>query len=155
MSITTLHKKVNDICQYLDLNTKIKANSWNCTNHLENFKNLETFLCSVQCTYCCCIFLKVHAMSSKPAFSKACDVWSMRAVWMLSNTKGTWLMETKTPLRQIIERLDMATQNVALNVQCWVHTGGLCPKVFHWLHTAFIMSGDELSFQSKLWGGGR
>ncbi len=28
----TLHKKVKDIiCQYLDLNTKIKANSWNNT----------------------------------------------------------------------------------------------------------------------------
>ncbi len=34
----TLHKKVKDICQYLDLNTKIKANLRNSTKHLENFK---------------------------------------------------------------------------------------------------------------------
>ncbi len=45
--IFTLHKKVKDICQYLDLNTKIKANSWNCTKHPENFKIALTFLCSV------------------------------------------------------------------------------------------------------------
>ncbi len=30
-----LHNKVKDIYQDLDLNTKIKANSRNCTNHLE------------------------------------------------------------------------------------------------------------------------
>ncbi len=38
LQICTLHKKVKDICQYLALNTKIKANSRNCTKHVENFK---------------------------------------------------------------------------------------------------------------------
>ncbi len=46
-ALHTLHKKVKDICQYLDLNTKIKANSLHCTKHLENFKISLTFLCSV------------------------------------------------------------------------------------------------------------
>ncbi len=42
-----LHKKGKDICQYLDLNTKIKANSRNCTKHLEHFKYPQLFLCSL------------------------------------------------------------------------------------------------------------
>ena len=48
-SLHTLHKKDKDICQYLDENTKIKANSQNCTKHLENFKKKKNinFLCSV------------------------------------------------------------------------------------------------------------
>ncbi len=44
---STLHKKVKDISQYLDLNTKIKAISRNGTKHLDNFKISLTFLCSV------------------------------------------------------------------------------------------------------------
>ncbi len=36
--VDTLHKQVKDICRYLDLNAKIKVNSRNSTNHLENFK---------------------------------------------------------------------------------------------------------------------
>ncbi len=47
VTTATLHKKVKDICQYLDLNTKIKANSRNITKHLEHFKISLTFLCSV------------------------------------------------------------------------------------------------------------
>ncbi len=43
--------KVKDICQYLDLNIKIKANSRNCTKHLENFKISLTFLYSVYASY--------------------------------------------------------------------------------------------------------
>ena len=43
MHIHTLHKKVKDICQYLDLNTKIKTNSQHCTKHLDNFKISLTF----------------------------------------------------------------------------------------------------------------
>ncbi len=43
----TTQKKVKDICQYLDLNTKIKANSRNSTKYLENFKISLTFFCSV------------------------------------------------------------------------------------------------------------
>ncbi len=38
----TLHKKVKDICQYLDLNTIIKANSCNCTK--KNKKNIKISL---------------------------------------------------------------------------------------------------------------
>ncbi len=41
--IHTLHKKVKDICQYLNLKTKIKANSSNITKHLENLKISLTF----------------------------------------------------------------------------------------------------------------
>ncbi len=37
-------QKVKDICQYLDLNTTIKANSRNCTEHLENLKISFFFL---------------------------------------------------------------------------------------------------------------
>ncbi len=44
-------KKVMDICQYLDLNAKIKANSLNCTKHLENFIISSTFSCSVHCAH--------------------------------------------------------------------------------------------------------
>ncbi len=33
-------KIVMDICQYLDLNTKIKVNSRNCTKHLVKFQNI-------------------------------------------------------------------------------------------------------------------
>ena len=40
-------KKVKDICQHLDLNTKIKVNSLISTKHLQNFKISLTFLCSV------------------------------------------------------------------------------------------------------------
>ncbi len=40
-------KKVKDICQYLYLNHKVKANSWNSTKYLENFKISLTFLCRV------------------------------------------------------------------------------------------------------------
>ena len=40
-------QKVKDICQYLDLNTKIKAISRNSTKQLESFKISLTFLCSV------------------------------------------------------------------------------------------------------------
>ncbi len=47
MSQYTLHEKVKVICQYLNLKTKIKANSRNYTKHLENFKIFLTFLCSV------------------------------------------------------------------------------------------------------------
>ncbi len=47
MHIYTLHKKVKDICQYLYLKTKIKANSQNSIKHLGNFKISLTFLCSV------------------------------------------------------------------------------------------------------------
>ena len=39
----TQHKKVKDICQYLDLNTKIKIKSRDSTKHLENLKISLTF----------------------------------------------------------------------------------------------------------------
>ncbi len=45
-------KKVKDICQYVDINTKIKTISWNSTKHLENFKISLTFLCSVLYVTC-------------------------------------------------------------------------------------------------------
>ena len=41
--VHTLHKKVKDICQYLDLNTKIKANSRNGIKYVVNFKISLTF----------------------------------------------------------------------------------------------------------------
>ncbi len=44
---STLHKKVEGICQYLYLNTNIKANSWNSTKYLENIQISLNFLCSV------------------------------------------------------------------------------------------------------------
>ncbi len=43
-SVYTLHKKVKDISQYLDLNTKIKAISRNGTKHLENLKISNFFV---------------------------------------------------------------------------------------------------------------
>ncbi len=46
INVYTTLKKLR-ICQYLDLNTKIKANSRNRTKHLENFKISLTFLCIV------------------------------------------------------------------------------------------------------------
>ena len=39
-------QKVKEICQYLHLFTKIKANSRNSTKHVDNFKISWTFLCS-------------------------------------------------------------------------------------------------------------
>ncbi len=50
-------KKVKDISQYLDLNTKIKAISRNSTKNLENFKISLTFLCSVY--YVCVCHISV------------------------------------------------------------------------------------------------
>ncbi len=44
------HKKVKDIYQHLDLNTKNEANSRNCIKHVENGKISLTFLCRV-CVY--------------------------------------------------------------------------------------------------------
>ena len=47
MGTYTLHKKGQDIYQYLDLNTKIKAKFTKLHKHLENFKISLTFLCVV------------------------------------------------------------------------------------------------------------
>ncbi len=40
-------KKVKNICPYLDLNTKVTANSEKLQKHLEKFKISLTFVCSV------------------------------------------------------------------------------------------------------------
>ncbi len=45
--VNTLYQKVKDICQYQDLNSKIKANLRSCTKHLGNSNISLTILCSV------------------------------------------------------------------------------------------------------------
>ena len=45
-------QKVKDICQYLDLNTKLQAKSRKCIKHLQNFKISLTF-CVVYISHYC------------------------------------------------------------------------------------------------------
>ncbi len=77
----TLHKKVKDVCQYLDLNTKIKANSRSCTKKNQIFKNILNF------------FFVVHMVGTPFGFDihifcKFCNMinYQILLYWMLPNT---------------------------------------------------------------------
>ncbi len=58
-------QKVKDICQYLDLNTKIKVNWRDSTKHLENFKISLLFLCRVSIINVIVEFVESGKLSQK------------------------------------------------------------------------------------------